>query len=81
MLGGDAEELNPRSSEVRLRILLQAFPPIGSYPADSMVVLKRAGQPMNLSRSASASFRGILALVTPDLPPHQVEGFSGRLSL
>ncbi len=60
--GGDAGELNPRSSEVQLRIVLQAFPPIRVSPGASVVVPMRPGQPMSLSRPLSASNRGILAL-------------------
>ena len=67
--GGDAGELNPRSSEVRLRILLQAFPPIGisqtAFDGGPRVSLPADG----LRRWLSASYRGNLALVTPGSNP------------
>lgn len=76
-IGGDAGELNSRSSKVQLRVILQAFPPIGISPAATVVVPMPDGQPKNLSRIASASIRGTLALQRPR-QPHQDEGHLRR---
>ena len=60
--GGDAGELNSRSSKVQLRIILQAFPPIGILPVATVVIPMRTGQPINLSLGLSAYSSGIPAL-------------------